>query len=76
MTCIMCVLHSCVLLFGRCFADEIELSGVQIDVALRKFQSYFRMPVSLLRMRVASDVAHCDVTRHVMSHNIEILIAL
>ncbi|XP_062580125.1 IQ motif and SEC7 domain-containing protein 2-like isoform X3 [Saccostrea cucullata] len=28
----------------ECFAQEIDLSGLQIDMALRKFQSYFRMP--------------------------------
>lgn len=27
-----------------CFSGEIDLTGLQIDVALRKFQSYFRMP--------------------------------
>lgn len=26
------------------FAEEIDLSGLQVDVALRKFQSFFRMP--------------------------------
>ncbi|XP_064631904.1 IQ motif and SEC7 domain-containing protein 1-like isoform X3 [Lineus longissimus] len=26
------------------FVDEIDLSGLQVDVALRKFQTYFRMP--------------------------------
>ncbi|XP_052282699.1 IQ motif and SEC7 domain-containing protein 2-like isoform X2 [Dreissena polymorpha] len=26
------------------FAEEIDLSGMQVDMALRKFQSYFRMP--------------------------------
>ncbi|XP_056000966.1 IQ motif and SEC7 domain-containing protein 2-like isoform X4 [Ostrea edulis] len=26
------------------FAQEIDLSGLQVDMALRKFQSYFRMP--------------------------------
>ncbi|XP_064604385.1 IQ motif and SEC7 domain-containing protein 1-like isoform X3 [Liolophura sinensis] len=26
------------------FSDEIDLSGLSVDVALRKFQSYFRMP--------------------------------
>lgn len=30
----------------RCFADEIDLTGLQVDVALRKYQSFFRMPVS------------------------------
>ncbi|CAH1782555.1 unnamed protein product [Owenia fusiformis] len=27
-----------------CFVDEIDLSGLSIDVALRKFQTFFRMP--------------------------------
>ncbi|EDW26389.1 GL10064 [Drosophila persimilis] len=27
-----------------CFAMELDLSGRQVDVALRKFQAYFRMP--------------------------------
>jgi len=30
--------------FYRCFSQELDLSGVQVDVALRKFQTYFRMP--------------------------------
>ncbi|MCL4122177.1 UNVERIFIED_CONTAM: hypothetical protein GTU68_063758 [Idotea baltica] len=28
----------------ECFANEIDLSGMQVDVALRKFQTHFRMP--------------------------------
>lgn len=28
----------------ECFARELDLSGMQVDVALRKFQAYFRMP--------------------------------
>lgn len=28
----------------ECFAAELDLSGMQVDVALRKFQAYFRMP--------------------------------
>ncbi|KAL9902051.1 IQ motif and SEC7 domain-containing protein 1 isoform X3 [Glossina fuscipes] len=28
----------------NCFAMELDLSGMQVDVALRKFQTYFRMP--------------------------------
>ncbi|XP_069989097.1 IQ motif and SEC7 domain-containing protein 1 isoform X6 [Penaeus vannamei] len=28
----------------ECFAQEIDLSGMQVDVALRKFQTHFRMP--------------------------------
>lgn len=27
-----------------CFAEEIDLAGLQIDMALRKFQAHFRMP--------------------------------
>lgn len=26
------------------FSKEIDLSGLQVDVALRKFQTYFRFP--------------------------------
>jgi len=28
----------------ECFSSEVDLAGLQIDVALRKFQSFFRMP--------------------------------
>lgn len=28
----------------ECFAGELDLSGMQVDVALRRFQQYFRMP--------------------------------
>lgn len=28
----------------ECFSGELDLSGMQVDVALRKFQAYFRMP--------------------------------
>lgn len=28
----------------ECFSNELDLSGMQVDVALRKFQSNFRMP--------------------------------
>lgn len=28
----------------NCFSLELDLSGMQVDVALRKFQAYFRMP--------------------------------
>lgn len=31
-------------LFFRCFSQELDLSDMQVDVALRKFQTYFRMP--------------------------------
>lgn len=33
---------------SRCFAAEVDLAGMQVDVALRKFQTYFRMPVRML----------------------------
>ncbi|XP_078309650.1 IQ motif and SEC7 domain-containing protein 1-like [Crassostrea virginica] len=33
------------MLYGkRYFAQEIDLAGLQVDMALRKFQSHFRMP--------------------------------
>ncbi|KAJ3639806.1 hypothetical protein Zmor_003142 [Zophobas morio] len=28
----------------ECFSNELDLSGMQVDVALRKFQQHFRMP--------------------------------
>ncbi|XP_014223054.2 IQ motif and SEC7 domain-containing protein 1 isoform X2 [Trichogramma pretiosum] len=28
----------------ECFSHELDLAGMQVDVALRKFQGYFRMP--------------------------------
>ena len=28
----------------NCFAQEMDFSGMHIDIALRKFQTYFRMP--------------------------------
>ena len=28
----------------QCFAQEIDLCGLEIDQALRKFQTYFRLP--------------------------------
>ena len=28
----------------NCFAQEMDFNGMHIDIALRKFQTYFRMP--------------------------------
>lgn len=28
----------------RCFADEIDLMGLEVDMALRKFLSWFGLP--------------------------------
>ena len=28
----------------ECFANELEFSGLEVDKALRKFQTHFRMP--------------------------------
>lgn len=39
-------MHYLLFSFHRSFVDEIDLSGMAVDVALRKFQSYFRLPVS------------------------------
>jgi len=33
---------------NRSFAQQIDLSGMHIDVALRKFQTHFRMPVGII----------------------------
>jgi len=33
----------------RSFAQQIDLSGMHVDVALRKFQTYFRIPVRVIK---------------------------
>lgn len=47
--------------FYRYFAQEIDLSGLQVDMALRKFQSHFRMPVSSLLLFI-------DTNRETLVH--------
>ena len=45
-------------LYFRSFTQEIDLSGLQVDMALRKFQSFFRMPVGdviLLQAIICTD---------------------
>jgi IQ motif/SEC7 domain-containing protein len=45
------------------FCDEIDLSGVQVDMALRKFQCYFRMPgeaQKIERLMEAFSERYCD----------------
>jgi IQ motif/SEC7 domain-containing protein len=49
-----------------CFSAEIDLTGLQVDVALRKFQSYFRMPgeaqkIERLMEAFASQYCQCNV---------------
>lgn len=31
-------------LFNRCFVNELDLSGMAVDVALRRYQAHFRLP--------------------------------
>lgn len=50
----------------ECFAAELDLSGMQVDVALRKFQQYFRMPGEAQKIERLMEVfsqryCHCNV---------------
>ncbi len=41
------------------FANEIDLSGMQVDVALRKFQTYFRYhPLTNLHVMMYRTILH------------------
>jgi len=54
----------------RYFAQEIDLSGIQVDVALRKFQTYFRMPGEAQKIeRIIEVFSHryCHCNRDVVS---------
>lgn len=49
----------------ECFAAELDLSGMQVDVALRKFQAYFRMPGEAQKIERLMEVfsqryCHCN----------------
>jgi len=52
--CGIIVIYLCLKIFNvlflyifRYFSEEIDLAGMQVDMALRKFQAYFRMPVRI-----------------------------
>lgn len=56
--------------FLRYFAQEIDLSGMQVDVALRKFQTYFRMPGEAQKIeRIIEVFSHryCHCNRDVVA---------
>lgn len=57
-------------MFVRHFINEIDLSGMQIDVAMRKYQTYFRMPGEAQKIerlvQVFSD-RYCRCNRDVVS---------
>ncbi|XP_014292050.1 IQ motif and SEC7 domain-containing protein 1 [Halyomorpha halys] len=52
------------------FAQELDLSGMQVDVALRKFQTYFRMPGEAQKVeRIIEIFSHryCQCNRDMVS---------
>lgn len=56
--------------FFRYFAQEIDLSGMQVDVALRKFQTFFRMPGEAQKIeRIIEVFSHryCHCNRDVVA---------
>ncbi|XP_015109486.1 IQ motif and SEC7 domain-containing protein 1 isoform X3 [Diachasma alloeum] len=49
----------------ECFSHELDLAGMQVDVALRKFQAYFRMPGEAQKIERLMEVfsqryCHCN----------------
>lgn len=56
--------------FYRCFSQELDLSGMQVDVALRKFQTYFRMPGEAQKVERLMEVfgqRYCQCNRDVVA---------
>ncbi|XP_023711339.1 IQ motif and SEC7 domain-containing protein 1 isoform X4 [Cryptotermes secundus] len=54
----------------ECFSQELDLSGVQVDVALRKFQTYFRMPGEAQKIERLMEVfgqRYCQCDRDVVA---------
>ncbi|XP_054279803.1 IQ motif and SEC7 domain-containing protein 1 isoform X2 [Macrosteles quadrilineatus] len=52
------------------FAQELDLSGMQVDVALRKFQTYFRMPGEAQKIERLMEVfshRYCHCNRDVVA---------
>ncbi|XP_055624974.1 IQ motif and SEC7 domain-containing protein 3 isoform X2 [Toxorhynchites rutilus septentrionalis] len=65
-----------------CFAGELDLSGMQVDVALRKFQGYFRMPgeaqkIERLMEVFSSRYCQCnsDIVARLRSHDTVFVLA-
>ena len=61
----------------QCFAQEMDLSNLQIDVALRKFQTYFRLVIfvaywqltlTLLLFRMPGEAQKIERLMEVFSH--------
>lgn len=54
----------------ECFAGEIDLAGMQVDVALRKFQTCFRMPGEAQKIERLVEVfscRYCECNRDIVS---------
>ncbi|RZF33276.1 hypothetical protein LSTR_LSTR007621 [Laodelphax striatellus] len=54
----------------ECFAQELDLSGMQVDVALRKFQTFFRMPGEAQKIERLMEVfshRYCHCNRDVVA---------
>ncbi|KAG7188370.1 hypothetical protein KM043_008024 [Ampulex compressa] len=54
----------------ECFSHELDLSGMQVDVALRKFQAYFRMPGEAQKIERLMEVfsqRYCQCNHDVIS---------
>lgn len=54
----------------RQYVNEIDLSGMQIDVALRKYQTYYKMPgeaQKIERLMEAFSERYCRCNRDVVS---------
>ncbi|XP_069693802.1 IQ motif and SEC7 domain-containing protein 1 isoform X3 [Periplaneta americana] len=54
----------------ECFSQELDLSGMQVDVALRKFQTYFRMPGEAQKIERLMEVfgqRYCQCDRDVVA---------
>lgn len=55
----------------ECFSHELDLSGMHVDVALRKFQSYFRMPGEAQKIERLIEIfsqRYCQCNLDVVSH--------
>jgi len=53
-----------------CFAQEMDFSGMHIDIALRKFQTYFRMPGEAQKIERLVEVfsgRYCQCNREVVA---------
>ncbi|XP_043282422.1 IQ motif and SEC7 domain-containing protein 1 isoform X3 [Venturia canescens] len=54
----------------ECFSQELDLAGMQVDVALRKFQAYFRMPGEAQKIERLMEIfsqRYCNCNHDVVS---------